>query len=128
MAMPSEPESGPRMISTLSCSMSLRAIRVAVAGVVSEAATIVSIFLPPALPPASLSASSTLRMPSAPPAAKAPSEGNQDADLDRVLRDRCAGQHQRQDGSRPDESFHAESSQGSMIVRGSFDHSFPPAS
>ena len=73
MAMPSEPESGPRMISTLSCSMSLRAIRVAVAGVVSVAATTVSIFLPPAMPPASLSASSTLRTPSAPPAAKAPS-------------------------------------------------------
>ena len=61
------------MISTLSCSMSLRAIRVVVAGVVSVAATTVSIFLPPAVPPASLSASSTLRTPSAPPAAKAPS-------------------------------------------------------
>ena len=73
MAMPSEPESGPRMISTLSCSMSLRAIRVVVAGVVSVAATTVSIFLPPALPPTCLSASSTLRTPSAPPAAKAPS-------------------------------------------------------
>ena len=73
MAMPSEPESGPMMISTLSCSMSLRAMRVAVAGVVSVLAITVSIFLPPAMLPACLSASSTLRMPSAPPAAKAPS-------------------------------------------------------
>ena len=64
MAMPSEPDSGPRMISTLSCSMSLRAMRVAVAGVVSVFATTVSIFLPPAMLPACLSASSTLRMPS----------------------------------------------------------------
>jgi hypothetical protein len=37
------------MMSTLSCSMSLRAMRVVVAGVVSVAATTVSIFLPPAM-------------------------------------------------------------------------------
>ena len=108
MAMPSEPESGPRMISTLSCSISLRAMRVAVAGVVSVLATTVSIFLPPAMLPACLSASSTLRMPSAPPAAKAPSVATRMPTLIVSLRDRCAGQHQRQGGSRPDNSLHAE--------------------
>ena len=73
MAIPSEPESGPMMKSTLSCSTSLRAIRTVVSGLVSVGATTVSIFLPAMVLFTCLRASSTLRTPSAPPVAKAPS-------------------------------------------------------
>jgi hypothetical protein len=44
------------------------------------------------------------------------------------LRKCRARHHQRQGGSRPDESLHAESSQGLMNLCGSFDHNYPPGS
>lgn len=68
--MPSEPDSGPTMKSTLSCSISLRAWRIVVSGVVSVAATTVSILAGDDVVEVPVrSASSTLRTPSLPPSA-----------------------------------------------------------
>ena len=61
------------MMSTLSCSTSLRAMRIVVSGLVSVGATTVSTFLPAMVLFTCLRASSTLRTPSWPPVAKAPS-------------------------------------------------------
>ena len=48
--MPSEPDSGPTMIWTLSCSTSLRVALTATSGLASDEALMISIFLPPAMP------------------------------------------------------------------------------
>jgi hypothetical protein len=72
-AMPSPPESGPTMMSTLSCSTSLRVALTATSGFASDEALTSSILRPATTPPRSLIASSAPRMPSAPPAANGPS-------------------------------------------------------
>src|SRR5262249_9592938 len=71
--MPSEPESGPTMMSTLSCSTSLRVALTATSGLASDDALMISIFLPATIPLRCLTASSAPRMPSWPPAANGPS-------------------------------------------------------
>ncbi len=71
--MPSEPDSGPIMICTLSCSTSLRVALTATSGWAFDEPLTNSIFLPPAMPFFWISASSAPRMPSWPPAAKGPS-------------------------------------------------------
>ena len=71
--MPSEPDSGPTMIWTLSCSTSLRVALTATSGLASDEALMISIFLPATMPPRSFTASSAPRMPSCPPAANGPS-------------------------------------------------------
>src|SRR5262249_42811947 len=72
-AMPSEPDSGPTMMSTLSCSTSFRVAFTATSGFASDDALMISIFLPATVPPRCLTASSAPRMPSWPPAANGPS-------------------------------------------------------
>src|SRR5262245_47920593 len=71
--MPSPPDSGPTMMSTLSCSTSLRVAFTATSGLASDEALIISILRPATTPPRCLTASSAPRMPSAPPAANGPS-------------------------------------------------------
>ena len=71
--MPSEPESGPTMMSTLSCSTSFRVALTATSGLASDEALMISIFLPATMPPRCFTASSAPRMPSWPPAANGPS-------------------------------------------------------
>src|SRR5262245_17264798 len=71
--MPSEPDSGPTMMSTLSCSTSLRVALTATSGLASDDALMTSIFLPATVPPRCLTARSAPRMPSWPPAANGPS-------------------------------------------------------
>src|SRR5262245_61171449 len=71
--MPSEPESGPTMMSTLSCSTSFRVALTATSGLASDDALMISIFLPATIPPRCFTASSAPRMPSWPPAANGPS-------------------------------------------------------
>jgi hypothetical protein len=71
--MPSEPESGPTMMSTLSCSTSFLVALTATSGFASDDALISSIFLPATVPPRCFTASSAPRMPSWPPAANGPS-------------------------------------------------------
>ena len=48
--MPSEPESGPTMMSTLSCSTSFRVALTATSGFASDEALMISIFLPATMP------------------------------------------------------------------------------
>src|SRR5262245_35473108 len=71
--MPSEPERGPTMMSTLSCSTSFRVALTATSGLASDDALMISIFLPATMPPRCFTASSAPRMPSWPPAANGPS-------------------------------------------------------
>ncbi len=71
--MPSPPDSGPTMMSTLSCSTSLRVAFTATSGLASLDALMISILRPATTPPRCFTASSAPRMPSAPPAAKGPS-------------------------------------------------------
>ena len=72
-AMPSPPDSGPTMMSTLSCSTSLRVAFTATSGLASDEALISSILRPATTPLRSRIASSAPRMPSCPPAANGPS-------------------------------------------------------
>src|SRR5271154_6797862 len=73
MARPSSPDSGPIRIETPSCSTSLRAALTALSGEASDDPLITSIFLPPAVYPASLNAISDPRTPSWPSTVNAPS-------------------------------------------------------
>src|SRR5271169_5085020 len=73
MARPSSPDSGPIRMATPSCSTSLRASLTALSGEASDDPLITSIFLPPAVYPASLNASSAPRTPSWPSTVNAPS-------------------------------------------------------
>ena len=72
-AMPSEPDSGPTMMSTLSCSTSLRVAFTATSGLASDEALMISILRPATTPLRWRTASSAPRMPSWPPAANGPS-------------------------------------------------------
>ena len=72
-AMPSEPDSGPTMMSTLSCSTSLRVAFTATSGLASDEALMISILRPATTPLRCCTASSAPRMPSWPPAANGPS-------------------------------------------------------
>src|SRR4029453_6071037 len=71
--MPSEPDSGPTMMSTLSCSTSFRVAFTATSGLAAEEALMISIFLPATMPWPCFTPSAAPRMPSWPPAAKGPS-------------------------------------------------------
>jgi hypothetical protein len=71
--MPSEPDSGPTMMSTLSCSTSLRVALTATSGLASDEALTSSILRPATTPFLSRTASAAPRMPSWPPAANGPS-------------------------------------------------------
>src|SRR5215207_6225257 len=71
--MPSPPERGPTMMSTLSCSTSLRVALTATSGLASDDALMIWIGRPATTPFLCLTASSAPRMPSAPPAANGPS-------------------------------------------------------
>src|SRR4030095_2438565 len=72
-AMPSEPDSGPTMMSTLSCSTSLRVAFTATSGLASDEALTISILRPATTPLRWRTASSAPRIPSWPPAANGPS-------------------------------------------------------
>ena len=71
--MPSEPDTGPIRMSTLSCSTSLRAPRIAESGLALVENVITSMVLPPALAPACFMATSMPRSASSPSVVSAPS-------------------------------------------------------
>jgi hypothetical protein len=71
--MPSDPDTGPIRMSTLSCSTSLRAPRIAESGLALVGKVTISIVLPPALAPACFTAISVPRSASSPSAVSAPS-------------------------------------------------------
>ena len=83
------------MMSTLSCSTSLRVALTATSGLASDEALMISIFLPATMPLRCFTASSAPRMPSWPPAANGPSSVASRPILTRLLGVRAARERRR---------------------------------
>ena len=101
--MPSEPESGPTMMSTLSCSTSFRVALTATSGFASDEALMISIFLPATMPLRCFTASSAPAHAVLAARREGPFQRGEQADLDHLLRvgDSRHGDDHRRDREHP---------------------------